>query len=256
MFVGVGAARVRNLFETARKHKPAIIFIDEIDAVATDRSVSNFSYSEKESTLNQLLSEMDGFQDNKDVIIIAGTNKFNYLDKAILRPGRFDRHIFVGPPDIEGRQELFKYYMKPLNLSPSLSSDEVAKILAKKNPGFTGASIANMCNEAAIIATRENADYINLTHFDKAEDRIRVGAKTGKVLSASDRHVVSVHEAGHAIIGWNLATISPLTKVTIVPRGFALGFAQYEPREYNFMSQQQVFEILNFIVDYFSYMNN
>jgi len=232
MFVGVGSARVRELFKEARKSAPSIIFIDEIDAIGRARARGGTpSHEERENTLNAMLVEMDGFNPSENVVVLAGTNRAELLDKALTRPGRFDRQIAIDPPDIKGRVEIFKVHLKPLKLA--LDAEEVATKMAALTPGMVGADIANVCNEAALVAARQNKDAIELVDFEKAVDRIIGGLeKNSNILTPEERKLVAYHEAGHAICGWFLEHADPLLKVTIIPRaGGALGFAQYLPKE-------------------------
>ncbi|XP_010262544.1 PREDICTED: ATP-dependent zinc metalloprotease FTSH 10, mitochondrial-like [Nelumbo nucifera] len=245
MFVGVGPSRVRNLFAEARQCAPSIIFIDEIDAIGRARGRGGFSGAndERESTLNQLLVEMDGFGTTSGVVVLAGTNRPDILDKALLRPGRFDRQITIDKPDIKGREEIFQIYLKKLKLDhePSYYSERLAAL----TPGFAGADIANVCNEAALIAARNEVSQIAMEHFEAAIDRIIGGLeKKNKVISKLERRTVAYHESGHAVAGWFLEHAEPLLKVTIVPRGTAaLGFAQYVPNENLLMTKEQLFDM-------------
>ncbi|XP_065880112.1 ATP-dependent zinc metalloprotease FTSH 10, mitochondrial-like [Euphorbia lathyris] len=245
MFVGVGPSRVRNLFQEARECAPSIVFIDEIDAIGRARGRGGFSGSndERESTLNQLLVEMDGFATTAGVVVLAGTNRPDILDKALLRPGRFDRQICIDKPDIKGREQIFKIYLKKLKLDhePSFYSERLAAL----TPGFAGADIANVCNEAALIAARHEGTLITMDNFEAAIDRIIGGLeKKNKVISKQERETVAYHEAGHAVTGWFLEHAEPLLKVTIVPRGTAaLGFAQYVPNENLLLTKEQLFDI-------------
>ena len=230
MFVGVGASRVRDLFRQAKEKAPCIIFIDEIDAVGRARSNRGGmpANDERESTLNQLLTEMDGFGTNSGVIILAATNRADILDKALLRAGRFDRQIHVDLPELQDRIEIFKVHLKPLKLSADLD----VKKLARQTPGFSGADIANVCNEAALIAARNGKECVNGDDFNAAVDRIIGGLeKKSKVMTQEEKHAIAVHEAGHATISWHVKYGNPLVKVTIVPRGNALGAAWYMPEE-------------------------
>eukprot|EP00761_Pharyngomonas_kirbyi_P013173 gb/GECH01013200.1/.p1 GENE.gb/GECH01013200.1/~~gb/GECH01013200.1/.p1 ORF type:complete len:942 (+),score=261.35 gb/GECH01013200.1/:1-2826(+) len=244
MFVGVGSSRVRDLFAKARKSAPCIIFIDEIDAVGKQRNRSGFAggNDERDNTLNQLLVEMDGFSPTTNVIVLAGTNRADVLDNALLRPGRFDRQITLDNPDVKGRQSIFKVHMKPLKLSQPI--DEYASRLAALTPGFSGADIANVCNEAALVAARQNAESITLMHFEQAIDRVIAGLeKKNKVLKPEEKKIVAYHEAGHAVTGWFLKYAHPLLKVSIVPRGTAaLGYAQYLPEEKYIIKKEQLFD--------------
>ncbi|RVW66037.1 ATP-dependent zinc metalloprotease FTSH 10, mitochondrial [Vitis vinifera] len=273
MFVGVGPSRVRNLFQEARQCAPSIIFIDEIDAIGRARGRGGFSGSndERESTLNQLLVEMDGFGTTAGVVVLAGTNRPDILDKALLRPGRFDRQITIDKPDIKGRDQIFKIYLKKIKLDrePSYYSQRLAAL----TPGFAGADIANVCNEAALIAARNEGTQVTMDHFEAAIDRIIGGLeKKNKsslrndvlqashcvekwhmgtlihlppvVISQLERRTVAYHESGHAVAGWFLEHAEPLLKVTIVPRGTAaLGFAQYVPNENLLMTKEQLFDM-------------
>ncbi len=231
MFVGVGASRVRDLFKQAKEKSPAIIFIDEIDAVGRARGKSNFSGSndERENTLNQLLTEMDGFGTNSNVIVIAATNRADVLDKALLRAGRFDRQVYVDLPDVRERKEIFEVHLKPLKkLDNELDTD----FLSKQTPGFSGADIANVCNEAALIAARKGSKAVGRQDFLDAVDRIVGGLeKKNKIITPSEKRAIAFHEAGHATVSWMLEHAAPLVKVTIVPRGQSLGAAWYLPEE-------------------------
>jgi cell division protease FtsH len=230
MFVGVGASRVRDLFKQAREKAPCIIFIDEIDAIGRARGRNAMmSNDERENTLNQLLVEMDGFGGDTGIIILAATNRPDVLDSALLRPGRFDRQISIDRPDVVGREQIFKVHLKPIKVSQSL---DVHK-LAEQTPGFAGADIANVCNEAALIAARKNKLGVEMEDFQDAIDRVIGGLeKKNKIISPEEKEIIAYHEAGHAICGWYLEHAYPLLKVTIVPRGTAaLGYAQYTPKE-------------------------
>lgn len=244
MFVGVGPARVRDMFAMARKNAPCILFIDEIDAVGRKRGGGNFGgQSEQENTLNQLLVEMDGFNTATNVVVLAGTNRPDILDPALMRPGRFDRQIFIGPPDIKGRASIFKVHLRPIKLDPSLDKDALARKMAAATPGFTGADIANVCNEAALIAARFLNPAVNAKHFEQAIDRVIGGLeKKTQVLQPTEKKTVAYHEAGHAIVGWFLEHADPLLKVSIIPRGKGLGYAQYLPREQYLYSKEQLFD--------------
>ncbi|XP_020081399.1 ATP-dependent zinc metalloprotease FTSH 8, mitochondrial-like isoform X2 [Ananas comosus] len=245
MFVGVGPSRVRNLFQEARQCAPSIIFIDEIDAIGRARGRGGFSGAndERESTLNQLLVEMDGFGTTAGVVVLAGTNRPDILDKALLRPGRFDRQITIDKPDIKGREQIFRIYLKKIKLDndPSFYSQRLAAL----TPGFAGADIANVCNEAALIAARNEETQVTMQHFESAIDRVIGGLeKKNKVISKLERRTVAYHESGHAVAGWFLEHAEPLLKVTIVPRGTAaLGFAQYVPNENLLMTKEQLFDV-------------
>jgi len=232
MFVGVGAARVRDLFKKGREKAPCIIFIDEIEAIGRSRGRSNTQTNdERENTLNQLLVEMDGFSSDKTVIILAATNRPDLLDKALLRPGRFDRQIHVDKPDIHGREEIFKVHLKKLTLGNDIDPED----LAKQTPGFAGAEIANICNEAALHAARKKKDKVEMEDFISAIDRVIGGMeKKNKLISPKEKKIIAYHETGHAVTGWLLEHAHPLLKVSIIPRGeAALGFAQYLPKEQN-----------------------
>ncbi len=241
MFVGVGASRVRDLFKKAKEKAPSIIFIDEIDAIGRARSKANITGAndERENTLNQLLTEMDGFSSTDNVIVIGATNRVDVLDKALLRAGRFDRQIFVDLPDLNERKEIFKVHMKPLKLGNDVDVD----FLAKQTPGFSGADIANVCNEAALIAARKNKDKVEKQDFLDAVDRIIGGLeKKNKVITESEKNRVAHHEAGHALVSWMLEHASPLVKVTIVPRGQSLGAAWYLPEERMLVEPEQMLD--------------
>lgn len=230
MFVGVGASRVRDLFKQAKEKSPAIIFIDEIDAVGRARGKNNMSGSndERENTLNQLLTEMDGFGTNSNVIVLAATNRADVLDKALMRAGRFDRQIFVDLPDIRERKEIFEVHLAPLKKVEGLDTD----FLAKQTPGFSGADIANVCNEAALIAARNDKTAVDKQDFLDAVDRIVGGLeKKNKIVTPEEKKAIAIHEAGHATVSWMLEHAAPLVKVTIVPRGQSLGAAWYLPEE-------------------------
>ncbi|MBR6031192.1 MAG: ATP-dependent zinc metalloprotease FtsH [Bacteroidaceae bacterium] len=241
MFVGVGASRVRDLFRQAKEKAPCIIFIDEIDAVgrARSRGVQVGANDERESTLNQLLTEMDGFGTNSGVIIMAATNRADILDKALLRAGRFDRQIHVDLPDVTERKEIFLVHLKPIKTDESLDID----FLARQTPGFSGADIANVCNEAALIAARNGKTAVDKDDFLAAVDRIIGGLeKKNKVMTAEEKRTIALHEAGHATISWLLRYANPLVKVTIVPRGRALGAAWYLPEERQITTREQMLD--------------
>lgn len=241
MFVGVGASRVRDLFKQAREKAPCIIFIDEIDAIGRARGRNAMmSNDERENTLNQLLVEMDGFGGDTGIIILAATNRPDVLDSALLRPGRFDRQISIDRPDMVGREQIFKVHLKPIKVSQSL---DVYK-LAEQTPGFAGADIANVCNEAALIAARKNKDSVDMSDFQDAIDRVIGGLeKKNKIISPEEKEIIAYHEAGHAILGWFLEHAYPLLKVTIVPRGTAaLGYAQYTPKEQYLYNTDQLMD--------------
>jgi cell division protease FtsH len=241
MFVGVGASRVRDLFKQAKDKSPAIIFIDEIDAVGRARGKNNFSGSndERENTLNQLLTEMDGFGTNTHVIVLAATNRADVLDKALMRAGRFDRQIYVDLPDVRERKEIFEVHLKPLKKVDGLDID----FLAKQTPGFSGADIANVCNEAALIAARNNKTAVDKQDFLDAVDRIVGGLeKKNKIVTPEEKRAIAVHEAGHATVSWMLEHAAPLVKVTIVPRGQSLGAAWYLPEERLIVRPEQMLD--------------
>eukprot|EP00163_Fabomonas_tropica_P032279 TRINITY_DN801_c0_g1_i27.p1 TRINITY_DN801_c0_g1~~TRINITY_DN801_c0_g1_i27.p1 ORF type:complete len:621 (+),score=179.24 TRINITY_DN801_c0_g1_i27:247-2109(+) len=244
MFVGVGPARVRDLFAQARANAPSIIFIDEIDAVGRKRGQGKFAggNDERENTLNQLLVEMDGFNSSTNVVVLAGTNREDVLDQALLRPGRFDRKISIDKPDIQGRNEVFKVHLKPLKLEKS--AEYYSRKLATLTPGFAGADIANVCNEAALMAARAGKTVVDLDDFEAAIERVIGGLeKKNKVMTPAEKRIVAYHEAGHAIAGWYLEHANPLLKVSIVPRGTAaLGYAQYLPRDQYIYTQAQMLD--------------
>jgi cell division protease FtsH len=241
MFVGVGASRVRDLFKQAREKAPCIIFIDEIDAIGRARGKNvMMSNDERESTLNQLLVEMDGFGTDVGIIVLAATNRPDVLDSALLRPGRFDRQISIDKPDLVGREAIFKVHLKPIKISKTLDIHK----LAEQTPGFAGADIANVCNEAALIAARKNKEAVDMSDFQDAVDRVIGGLeKKNKIISPDEKKIIAFHEAGHAICGWYLEHAYPLLKVTIVPRGTAaLGYAQYTPKEQYLYNTDQLID--------------
>nr|NVI71753.1 putative AFG3-like protein 2 [Cucujiformia] len=242
MFVGVGPSRVRDLFSMARKNAPCILFIDEIDAVGRKRGGRSFGgHSEQENTLNQLLVEMDGFNTTTNVVVLAATNRVDILDKALMRPGRFDRQIFVPAPDIKGRASIFKVHLEPLKTE--LNKNDLARKMAAHTPGFTGADIANVCNEAALIAARDLNESINMKNFEQAIERVVAGMeKKTNVLSPEEKKTVAYHEAGHAVAGWFLEYADPLLKVSIIPRGKGLGYAQYLPKDQYLYTKEQLFD--------------
>ncbi|XP_064186955.1 AFG3-like protein 2 [Anguilla rostrata] len=244
MFVGVGPARVRDLFVMARKNAPCILFIDEIDAVGRKRGRGNFGgQSEQENTLNQLLVEMDGFNTTTNVVVLAGTNRPDILDPALMRPGRFDRQIYIGHPDIKGRASIFKVHLRPLKLDAAMNKDSLARKMAALTPGFSGADIANVCNEAALIAARHLSDAICQKHFEQAIERVIGGLeKKTQVLQPEEKKTVAYHEAGHAVAGWYLEHADPLLKVSIIPRGKGLGYAQYLPKEQYLYTKEQLLD--------------
>ena len=240
MFVGVGASRVRDLFRQAKDKAPCIIFIDEIDAIGRARGKNNIvgGNDERENTLNQLLVEMDGFGTDSGIIILAATNRPDVLDSALLRPGRFDRQVSIDKPDLIGREQIFKVHLKPVKLAEGVD----AKKLSAQTPGFAGAEIANVCNEAALIAARKNKEAVDMLDFQDAIDRVIGGLeKKNKIISPEEKRIVAFHEAGHAIAGWYLEHADPLVKVSIVPRGVAaLGYAQYLPKEQFLYTTEQL----------------
>jgi cell division protease FtsH len=241
MFVGVGASRVRDLFKQAKEKAPAIIFIDEIDAVGRARGKNNMSggNDERENTLNQLLTEMDGFGTNSNVIVLAATNRADVLDKALMRAGRFDRQIYVDLPDIRERKEIFEVHLKPITKAETLDTE----FLAKQTPGFSGADIANVCNEAALVAARKNKKAVDKQDFLDAVDRIVGGLeKKNKIITKEEKHAIAIHEAGHATVSWMLQHAAPLVKVTIVPRGQSIGAAWYLPEERQIVRTEQMLD--------------
>src|SRR6195952_2252926 len=242
MFVGVGASRVRDLFRQAKDKAPCIIFIDEIDAIGRARGKNNMvgGNDERENTLNQLLVEMDGFGTDSGIIILAATNRPDVLDSALLRPGRFDRQVSIDKPDLIGREQIFKVHLKPVKLAEGVD----AKKLSEQTPGFAGAEIANVCNEAALIAARKNKEAVDMQDFQDAIDRVIGGLeKKNKIISPEEKRIVAFHEAGHAIAGWFLEHADPLVKVSIVPRGVAaLGYAQYLPKEQFLYTTEQLID--------------
>ena len=241
LFVGVGASRVRDLFKQAREKAPCIIFIDEIDAIGRARGKNAImSNDERESTLNQLLVEMDGFSGESGIIVLAATNRPDVLDSALLRPGRFDRQISIDKPDLKGREHIFKVHLKPIKISTKVDIHK----LAEQTPGFAGADIANVCNEAALIAARKGKEHVEMEDFQDAVDRVIGGLeKKNKIISPEEKRIIAYHEAGHAICGWFLEHAYPLLKVTIVPRGVAaLGYAQYTPKEQYLYNTDQLMD--------------
>ncbi len=244
MFVGVGASRVRDLFKRAKEKAPCIIFIDEIDAIGRSRgkgALLSGANDERESTLNQLLTEMDGFGTNSGVIVLAATNRADMLDAALLRPGRFDRHIYLELPNLKEREEIFKVHFRPLVLDGSVD----IHFLAAQTPGFSGADIANICNEAALIAARKKRNSIGRQDFLDAIDRIVAGLeKKNKIISPEEKKIIACHEAGHAITSWLLKHVDPLVKVSIIPRGKSLGSAWYLPEEKQLRSRAALYDHL------------
>lgn len=244
MFVGVGASRVRDLFRKAKDKSPCIIFIDEIDAIGRSRgkgALLSGANDERESTLNQLLTEMDGFGTNSGVIVLAATNRADMLDPALLRPGRFDRHIYLELPNLKEREEIFKVHIRPLVLENNID----LHFLASQTPGFSGADIANICNESALIAARKKKEKVGLPDFLDAVDRVVAGLeKRSKIISPEEKNIIAYHEAGHAVVSWLLKHVDPLAKVSIIPRGKSLGSAWYLPEEKQLRSQSAFFEHL------------
>jgi cell division protease FtsH len=233
MFVGVGASRVRDLFEQAKAAAPAIVFIDELDAVGRRRGAGMGAVNdEREQTLNQLLVEMDGFDDRQKVILLAATNRPDVLDPALLRPGRFDRQVTVGLPDQRGREGILRLHTQPLPLAPQVNLGR----LARMTMGFSGADLANLCNEAALIAAQHNHEQVTMADFEEAQDKIQLGGARSLVLNEQERRIVAYHEAGHALVAWLTPAADPVHKVTIIPRGRALGVTAQLPREdhYNY----------------------
>ena len=245
MFVGVGPSRVRDLFKEARANAPCIVFIDEIDAVGRQRGRGGFGggNDERENTLNQLLVEMDGFSPSTGVVVLAGTNRVDILDKALTRPGRFDRQITVDLPDLRGRKEVFMIHLRGIKLEGE--AEDMAGRMAGLTPGFSGADIANVCNEAAIVAARRKGESVTMEDFERATDRIVGGLESNKIMSEDEKSIVAYHEAGHAVAGWFLEHADPLVKVTIIPRSSgALGYAQYLPKEVFLRTQDQIMDIV------------
>ena len=240
MFVGVGASRVRELFKQAREKAPSIIFIDEIDAVGRKRDDSRFKNDERDSTLNQLLVEMDGFQTDTFVVVMAATNRQDTLDNALLRPGRFDRIVEVSLPDIEGREQILKVHLAPIKLASDFDIDACAKRMAALTPGFSGADLSQVCNEAAILAAREGKESVERVDFERASEKVMLGVESNKRLTPKEKKIVSYHEAGHAVAGWFLEGADPVIKVSILPRSKgALGFAQNLPKETMLLNEQE-----------------
>ncbi|CAD8208329.1 unnamed protein product [Paramecium pentaurelia] len=243
MFVGVGASRVRDLFKQAKAKSPSIIFIDEIDAVGRKRDAKIGGNDERDNTLNQLLVEMDGFGTDTNVIVLAATNRKELLDPALTRPGRFDRSIDITLPDIEGRKQIFMVHLTPLKLDPSKTMEEYAKRLATLTPGFSGAEIANLCNEAAIMAARANKTYVDAHDFEMASERVMAGLEKKRIISEEERKTVAFHESGHAVASWFLQGGHPLLKLTIIPRSKgSLGYAQYLPNESSLETKQELLD--------------
>ncbi|XP_052817660.1 AFG3-like protein 2 [Mya arenaria] len=243
MFVGVGPDRVRKMFAMARENAPCILFIDEIDAIGIKRSSRNTIDDERSNTLNQLLVEMDGFETERGVIVMAATNRLNILDSALLRPGRFDRQIYVGSPDIKGRTSIFKVHLK--NIKTAVDKDELAKKMASLTPGFSGAEIMNVCNEAALIAVRHEKSLVCMDHFEQAIERVVAGMeKKSRVLQPSEKKKIAFHEAGKAVTGWFLEHAAPILKISLVPRGDKLSFSMSLPREKYLYTQEQLMDIM------------
>ena len=245
MFVGVGPSRVRDLFKEARANAPCIVFIDEIDAVGRQRGRGGFAggNDERENTLNQLLVEMDGFTESTNVVVLAGTNRVDVLDKALTRPGRFDRQITIEKPDIQGRKAIYNVHLRNIQLDGP--TEDYASRLAGLTPGFAGADIQNVCNEAAIVAARRDKEKVDFMDFESAVDRVIGGLESSKIMTDEEKRIVAFHEAGHAVAGWFLEHADPLLKVTIVPRGSgALGFAQYLPKEISLRTEAQILDIV------------
>ena len=245
MFVGVGASRVRDLFKKAKEKSPSIIFIDEIDAVAKKRHGKFGGNDERDNTLNQLLVEMDGFTTEESVIILAATNRSDILDSALMRPGRFDRQVEVTLPNIDERTAVYKVHLKKIKLNAEKTRSEYAKKLATLTPGFSGADIANVCNEGAIIAARNNLKSVGLKSFEEATERVIGGIEKKNIMSHEERKRVAYHEAGHAVAGWFLENSDPLLKITIIPRSKgSLGFAQYLPNEVSLYNKEQLLDMI------------
>ena len=245
MFVGVGASRVRDLFKQARAKAPSIIFIDEIDAVAKKRHGKFGGNDERDNTLNQLLVEMDGFGTEESVIVLAATNRVDILDTALLRPGRFDRTIEITSPTIKDRTDIFKVHLKKIKLNEEKPREEYARKMAALTPGFSGAEISNVCNEAAIIAARDNLESVNIQSFEKAIERVIGGIEKKTIMTLEERKTIAYHESGHAVAGWFLEYSNPLLKITIIPRSKgSLGFAQYLPDEISLYSKDQIIDMM------------
>jgi AFG3 family protein len=246
MFVGVGPSRVRDLFKEARKHAPAIVFIDEIDAIGRARSNSSRggAHDERESTLNALLVEMDGFSSTDNIVVLGGTNRVDVLDRALLRPGRFDRQITIDNPDVKARAEIFRVHLRPLKLDATVDQVALCDRLAKLTPGFSGADVANVCNEAALVAARDDAVAVRGEHFDRAIERVIGGIeKKNRVLSLGERRAIAYHEAGHAVVAWMLQYCDPVLKLSIVPRGTKpTGFAQYDGTDKFLLTREQLLD--------------
>lgn len=243
MYVGVGSSRVRDLFKQAKQMAPSIIFIDEIDAVAKKRDQQFSNNDERDSTLNQLLVEMDGFTTDESVIVLAATNLADSLDKAIKRPGRFDRTIEITLPTIDERREIYNVHLKKIKVEQKMTRDEYAKKLSALTPGFSGADIANICNEGAIIAARNDLSAVDLKQFEEATERVMAGIEKKQIMTPEERKTVAYHECGHAVAGWFLEHADPLLKITIIPRSKgSLGFAQYLPEEIALYSREALLD--------------
>jgi cell division protease FtsH len=240
MFVGVGASRVRDMFEQAKKHAPCIIFIDEIDAVGRHRGAGlGGGHDEREQTLNQLLVEMDGFEGNEGIIVIAATNRPDVLDPALLRPGRFDRQVVVPLPDVRGREQILKVHMRRV----PVAEDVKPMVIARGTPGFSGADLANLVNEAALFAARANQRLVSMNEFERAKDKIMMGAeRRSMVMSDAEKKLTAYHEAGHAIVGLNVPEHDPVYKVTIIPRGRALGVTMFLPEQDRYSTSKRLLE--------------
>jgi len=245
MFVGVGASRVRDLFKRAREKAPAVIFIDEIDAVAKKRHGKFGGNDERDNTLNQLLVEMDGFTTEESVIILAATNRADILDSALKRPGRFDRQVEVTLPNIDERAQIYRVHLKKIKLNPEKTRTEYSKNIASLTPGFSGADIANVVNEAAIMAARESLNSVGMKQFEAATERVIGGIEKKSIMTKEERRRVAYHEAGHAVAGWFLEHSDPLLKITIIPRSKgSLGFAQYLPNEVSLHNKEQLLDMI------------
>jgi AFG3 family protein len=246
MFVGVGASRVRDLFKVAREKAPSIVFIDEIDAVGKKRGGRmGGSNEERDNTLNQMLVEMDGFQTDSSVVVIAATNRADSLDSALLRPGRFDRQVEIGLPSIKERQQIFEVHLKKIKVDERYDKEEYARKLAALTPGFSGADIMNICNEGAIIAARKSAEHVTIRDFEMATERVIGGIEKKLPQSNEERKTVAYHEAGHAVSGWFSEYAAPLIKLTIIPRAKgSLGFAQYLPDELTLYTTEQLEDMI------------
>lgn len=243
MYVGVGASRVRDLFKQAKSMAPSIIFIDEIDAVAKKRDQKFGSNDERDNTLNQLLVEMDGFATDDAVIILAATNLADSLDPAIKRPGRFDRQIEITLPSIDERREIYNVHLKKIKVNKERTRDEYATKMSALTPGFSGADIANICNEGAIIAARNDLSSVGLKEFEQATERVLAGIEKKSIMTPAERKTVAYHESGHAVAGWFLEHANPLLKITIIPRSKgSLGFAQYLPEEINLYTKEAIID--------------